>query len=144
MSKTREEIVNNPNEVSPLLDHAPEMQCAIVAAADVNNDWNSPQATDVMRRLSKTSTTFRYGFFGQEVDKRDAKQLLSYVLQSNEAKAAKVLEKAKTNPRLFFIKATAQDYAMDLEGNQRTIKDWSPYQALFGTGDKGYVGGGET
>jgi hypothetical protein len=134
VSKTREEIVNSPNELS-FLDQAPEMQCAIVAAADENNDWHSPVATDVMRRLSKTGTTL-HGFFRPELDQRDAKQLLIYVLQSNEARAAEVLKIAKANPRLFFIKATAQDYAMDLEGNQRTIKDWSPYQALFGTGDK--------
>lgn len=138
MSKTREktieEIVNNPNELS-FLDQAPEMQCAIVAAADVNNDWDSPVATDVMRRLSETGTTL-HGFFRPELDQRDAKQLLIYVLQSNEARAAQVLKIAKVNPRLFFIKATAEDYAMDLEGNRRTIKDWSPYQAMFGTGDK--------
>ena len=35
-----------------------------------------------------------------------------------------------------FIKATTQDYAMDLKGNRRTIKGWSSYQALFSTGDK--------
>jgi hypothetical protein len=28
------------------------------------------------------------------------------------------------------------DNAMDLEGNRRTIKDWSPYQAIFGTHNK--------
>lgn len=101
----------------------------------MNNDWDSPVATDVMRRLSETGTTL-HGFFRPELDQRDAKQLLIYVLQSNAARAAEVLKIAKANPRLFFIKVTAQDYAMDLEGNQRTIKDWSPYQALFGTGDK--------
>lgn len=134
VSKTREEIVNNPNEAS-FLDHAPEMQCAIVAAADVNNDWDSPVATDVMRQLSKTGMTL-HGFFGPKLDKRDAKQLLICVLQSNEKNVAMVLKAAKYNPLLFFIKATAQDYAMDLAGNQRTIKEWSPYQAMFGVDDK--------
>jgi hypothetical protein len=43
---------------------------------------------------------------------------------------------AETNPKLFFIKATGLDHVMDLEGNRRTIADWSPYQALFGTHNK--------
>lgn len=59
--------------------------------------------------------------------------LLKLVLQGNEADVLKI---AQTNPQLFFAKTTTTDIAMDLEGNRRIIQDWSPYQAMFGTGDK--------
>lgn len=94
---------------------------------------NSDESSFVDHAL--TGTTL-HGFFRPALDRQDAKQLLVYVLQSNEKRVAEVLKIAKASPRLFFITVTAQDYAMDLEGNRRTIKDWSPYQALFGTGDK--------
>lgn len=88
-----------------------------------------------MAKLSQTSHAL-HTLFKPELDKRGAKQLLTYVLQPNEQNAAEIEKIAKTNPRLFFIKATAQDYAMDLAGSRRTLVDWSPYQALFGTSNK--------
>lgn len=148
VSKTREELVNNPNEPS-ILDYTTDTDNQgritnslfsldlIIAegGTDFERRFYSPAATHMMKLFSQTSKTMQ-SILKQELDERDAEQLLIYVLQVNEANKVKILEIAKTNPRLFFIKATAQDCAMDLEGNRRTIKDWSPYQALFGTSDK--------
>ena len=132
--KPRKDIVNDPNEPS-FLDQAPDVQRTIVAAADEKNDYFSPAATDVMQCLSNTGTTL-HGFFKQELDQRAAKQAQKLLIHVLQGKAVQVLEMAKTSPRLFFIKATAEDYARDLADNERTIERWSPYQAMFGTGDK--------
>lgn len=132
MSKTRKDFVNKQDAMSFLDLAIDNIEVNIPAAANVKHDPTSSEATDLMRVLSKTCTTM-HKLFRPELDKRDANPLLIAVLQGNEEIALKI---AKANPGLFFIKATAEDYAMDLEGNKRTIKDWSPYQAMFGTGDK--------
>lgn len=88
----------------------------------------------------------RAGFFASPLSpeetrkKQEAKRLLECVLFPITANVAKVIELAKTQPELFFIRATAYDQAMDLEGNRRKIKGWSPYQALFGTSDNDLLG----
>lgn len=58
------------------------------------------------------------------------KLLESVLLDSSDDKIIKI---AKKDPRLLFIKATAFDHALDLAGNRRTIEEWSPFQAIFGT-----------
>ena len=62
-------------------------------------------------------------------------KLLECVLKADEYSVKVVKEAAKTMPKLFFKKASAMDFTMDLEGNRRLVKDWSAYQALFGTGN---------
>lgn len=98
--------------------------------------------TIVMSKLSQTCKFFNQSY-KQALDKRAAKKLLVALLQGpiqgNADYEAIIIKMAKTHPSLFFIKSTAQDNAMDLEGNRRTIKDWSPYQALFGTGNSGLL-----
>lgn len=131
MSTKRKDLVNEESQWS-LFDLAKEtVQQDIPANANVKSDYHSFEATNVMRRLSQTCR-MQHHFFRPELDKRDAKQLLQYVLYGDEEKVIKV---AQSNPRLFFIKTTAEDYAMDLEGNKRLIQEWSPYQAMFGTSD---------
>jgi hypothetical protein len=90
------------------------------------------EATKAMRALAMSCRTF-HTMFQLELDKRNPKELLEAVLLRKDTD--KIIKAAKTNPKLFFIKATAHDYAMDLDGNRRTIKDWSPYQALFAVGN---------
>jgi len=106
-----------------------------------NPDENEPSIIGVMpdneakaaiRNLSETCKSLHQLFY-PEREKHLAKRLLEYVLQGNETK---VVEMAKWQPELFFIPSTAQDYAMDLEGNRRTIKNYSPVQAMVATGDK--------
>lgn len=91
-----------------------------------------PEAIKIIRALSCTSKKL-HQFFQPKIDERITKQLLKYVLQGKENEVLKI---AKSNPRIFFLKATANDYAKDLLDKQRSIQDWSPYQAMFGTGDK--------
>ena len=126
MSNTRdlkEQIVKVPFGLSREVIQ----QKIIPLAADTKDD-NHIKATREMAKLSITCKPF-HAFFQPEVDKR---KLLIAVLLGYEKEAVFI---AKRNPELFFIKATANDYAMDLEGNCRTIEDWSPYQAMFGTMD---------
>ena len=135
MSQTREKTRNDLADPAreSLFDLPKDIiEYSIPLAANTQKDYGSIETTRVMATLSPSCQTI-HTLFKLELAKRGAKQLLIDVLQGNEAA---VLKTAKTNPSLFFIQATAQDYAMDLEGNCRTIKDWSPYQAMFGTGDK--------
>lgn len=71
----------------------------------------------------------------KKFEAKQAKKILECVLFPHKENIDKLKAMAKTMPQCFFIKATAQDQAMDLAGNRRTIEDWSPYQAMFGTSD---------
>ncbi len=93
------------------------------------------EAKDAIRNLSESCKKFHV-LFNPKPEERLAKRLLEYVLQASENKVAKVVEMAKWKPELFFVKSTAQDYAMDLKGNRRTIKDYSPIQAIVATSNK--------
>lgn len=75
-------------------------------------------------------TTHR--FYQPEFDKQSAKKLLKHVLQGKKSEALKMIE---ANPKLLFIRATAEDYAKDLDDHRRIIQGWSPLEAMFGTGD---------
>ena len=131
MSNTRNDLVNDPTKES-LLDLPPELiHDSISSAAHADHHYASIEATRMMATLSNTCQTM-HNLFKPELDKRAENLLLTLVLQGNKTN---VLHIAKTTPGLFFIKSTAMDYAMDLEGNRRTLQDWSPYQALFGTVD---------
>ncbi|EKD71398.1 MAG: hypothetical protein ACD_46C00194G0012 [uncultured bacterium] len=133
MTKSRNDIVNNPDELS-LLDFPSDLLRipeGKTEGVSITSACSEEDATTVMRTLSETCTTF-HAFFKPELEKR---KLLNHVLKGTEKDKEKVMAAAKTHPELFFIKTTTQDGAMDLDGNRRTIKDWSPYQALFGTSD---------
>lgn len=126
MSKTREDIVNNPNELS-FLDHAAEMQLAII-----NASGTPPVVFDTMKRMAFTGRT-AHGFFKPELNKlyeQFVKPLLIDVLQGN---IPKVVAVARQYPEFFFIKVTAEAPATSLEGDHPIIRGWSPYQAMFGT-----------
>lgn len=85
---------------------------------------------------------YQSGFFTPETARKNqnqAKELLEYVLYPTDANIQKLRDLAKTKPQCFFIKATAQDHAKDLKGNRRTLEDWSPYQAMFGTSDTNLI-----
>ena len=101
---------------------------------DPNKDCFSIDNTRALARLSGICPSM-YRFFKPELDKRLNRftlLALTCVLQGNEEVAIKL---AESHPKIFFIKGTSCDYAVDLEGNRRILEDWSPYQAMFGTGD---------
>lgn len=115
-------LLNLPTEITGYL---------IPAAADHDFKYTSIEATRAMCALSNTCKTF-YTFFKPELTKRKSETILSYVLKCNDQK---VLKLAATCPETFFVKSTVIDNATDLDGNHRILKDWSPYQALIGTGN---------
>lgn len=123
MANPRDQLVNDPNQPS-FLDYPPEIKNMIINSGD---NYTSLLYT---ARLSKTCPTLYHFFKAQSTGKSEL--LLMHVLYGNKIE---VLKAAALSPELFFIKTTMQDCAIDLEGNRRTIKNWSPYQAMFGTGD---------
>lgn len=131
----REDLLIDRNQTS-----FPDMPLEIIehilreGKGDVNDKSFSPV---VMAKLAIGNKALN-AFFKPRLDAvkaQEAKKLLECVLFPITANVEKIIELAKKQPQLFFIKATAQDQAMDLEGNRRTIEDWSPYQAMFGTSD---------
>lgn len=118
----------------PFFDRLPTelvLRIAQFINGGTNLDYASMKATKLIGNLSRTNKNLHV-FFKPDINERGANYLLLAVLHGDENS---VLKMAKSSPHLFFIKSTAKDYAMDLEGNGRTIEDWSPYQAMFGTGD---------
>lgn len=99
-----------------------------------NKDCHPMDSTRALAALSGSSSSM-YHFFKPELDvRRNCLTLfaLSCVLQGDEECAIKL---AKSHPKIFFIKSTMHDYAVDLEGNRRILEGWSAYQAMFGVGD---------
>src|SRR5207244_10437428 len=123
MSKTTNDLVNHPNKES--LFDLPQDLILYLPQAD---RYHPLETAGIMGALSNTSQSM-YALFKPKLD---TKRLLITVLQGNEDA---VIRFAKINPKLFFVKETANDYARDLDGHCRTLKNWSAYQAMFGTGD---------
>src|SRR4029079_14466091 len=92
------------------------------------------EATQIKRKLSMTCKPL-YSFFQQDLAKRDAQRLLTYVLQGDARKAKKMYE---ANPQLLFLEATAKDYAAGLDEHgkpvPRIVSD-SPFKAAARAGD---------
>lgn len=104
----------------------------IPAVADENNHYHAKDATLVMKSLSETCRTLN-AFFKPELNKRKSQFLLRRVLHGELDLT--LIRNAEHFPEVFFIRSTMHDFATDLDGNRRLIKNWSPYQAMFGTGD---------
>lgn len=126
---THEDKINHRSRLVELPDELLKSQ----------NDEPNRSITGVMPNNAETKNTIinlsatchrMHRLFGK---KTLAQQLLQYVLQG---KADKVMEMATIRPDLFFNESTAQDYAMDLKNNRRTIKNYSPIQAMVAAGDR--------
>jgi hypothetical protein len=135
MSKTRTDLDEEQTKASLLSLPLDVIQYPIPAMVHADKDYDSIETTRAMAALSGACKTI-YRLFQPELDKRGAKQLLINILHGGNVAIVAAVKIAESNPRLFFIKATAMDHAMDLEGNRRTIEGWSPYQAIFGTHNK--------
>lgn len=129
---TREELLVDPAQTS-----FPDMPVELIER--IIRDDSGVVSLEIMAQLSRTNKSI-HAFFQPGLDhakqaKIQAKELLEYVLFPNTLNVTKIIMLAQTRPQLFFIKATAEDQTKDLKGNRRTIEDWSPYQAIFGTND---------
>ena len=136
MTKNRKDIVNLPHEVS-LLDlpldilRFPNDEAKSISITSVGSENDTKI---VLQKLSNTCETL-HTFFKPTLEslktRHAAKKLLDCLLNGTKKDTAKVIAEAKMHPQLFFIKVTTYSPAMDLEGNRRLMKEWSPFQALF-------------
>lgn len=122
-------MANNRNDPINLLNLPGDiLGTAIPAQVSERN------ATTIMGQLSNTCSAL-YNFFQPELNKQAVKQLLTYVLQGNAAKAKMMYT---VNPGLLFMKSIAEEYAAGVDEDGKAVHRMvagSPYQAALGAGD---------
>ncbi|HVE43717.1 MAG TPA: hypothetical protein VNC84_01070 [Gammaproteobacteria bacterium] len=137
--RTLEDISRSAASAAKLF-HGDGDESRLKRAADSFRDVRSQQLATLSVARYPCTALFR---FPQELLRevtpspycKSAKHLLKCVLQVNESNILFIFETARIYPELFFVSATAEDCVVDLNGRRRTIEDWSPYQAMFGTND---------
>lgn len=122
MTKSRNDIVQNPDELVQLIDLPDEMVVAISTVAPER------EAIKIMAALSKTCSHF-YGFFKSELEKQALDKALYYAAYAREKDIAVLLAMLEANPQLL-LKAGDVITPGGLDVRGVTI-----YECLLGAGD---------
>ena len=122
MTKTRTDIIQNPNASASLTDLPPEILEVVSTVA------SEKETTKIMAKLSNTSSHF-YSFFKLALEKRTVAKALHYAAYARKEEVKALLDIVKINPELLLQRGNV------ITPGGLEVRGVTIYEFLLGAGD---------